>query len=352
MRRVRSGRAGGERGATSVFIAFLLVVLLGFAAIAVDVGLLYSERAQLQNGADASALAMAQECARNRYSDNCSATSPIATGLANQNASDNMSNVFSIQLEKDAQTVAVTTSAKEAGVKDNSVSLLLAGVLGFPTSEVKAKSSAEWGAPIAGPTLFPLAFSICQVQGYVDGPLQLLRSHSVDVSKGGNAKCKNTKNQEVPGGFGYLPTAEGTCGALVDVVAADGWVKSDPGVNEPVKCSNELNRWGAEISAGRKIVAYLPVFDEVKGEGNNAEFHLVSFAAFEVTGWKLSGSPDLPFSFRNRASADTGVTASTECLEGCRGVIGRFIRYASLAEGFKLGTVSDPNGAYIVRLTL
>lgn len=352
MRRLTTDTAVNERGATSVLVAILLVVLLGSTALVVDVGLLYAERAQLQNGADASALAMAQECARDRNSDNCSEASPIAANLSNRNASDDMSNVFSIQLEKDAQTVAVTTSAKEAGGKDNSVSLLLAGVLGFPTAEVKARSSAEWGAPISGPTLFPLAFSICQVQGYVDGQLQLLQSHSVDVSKGGNARCKNTKNQEVPGGFGYLPTAAGSCGALVDVVAADGWVKSDPGVNEPVKCSNELNRWGAEISAGRKIVAYLPVFDEVKNQGNNAEFHLVSFAAFEVTGWKLSGSPDLPFSFRNKASAETGVTASTECLEGCRGVIGRFIRYASLAEGFKLGTVSDPNGAYIVRLTL
>ena len=51
-----------ERGASAVLVAILLVPLLGFAAIALDVGALYVERGQLQNGADAAALAIAQDC--------------------------------------------------------------------------------------------------------------------------------------------------------------------------------------------------------------------------------------------------------------------------------------------------
>ena len=54
-----------ERGAVSVLIAILMVSLLGFTALAVDVGMLYAERTQLRNGADAAALAIAQKCARN-----------------------------------------------------------------------------------------------------------------------------------------------------------------------------------------------------------------------------------------------------------------------------------------------
>src|SRR5688572_8427700 len=46
-----------ERGATSVFFALFLLALLGFFAVAADVGLLYQVRAQLQGAADASALA-------------------------------------------------------------------------------------------------------------------------------------------------------------------------------------------------------------------------------------------------------------------------------------------------------
>ena len=41
-------------------VALLLGVLLGFAALVVDVGMMYTEKAKLQNAADAAALAGAQ----------------------------------------------------------------------------------------------------------------------------------------------------------------------------------------------------------------------------------------------------------------------------------------------------
>ena len=42
-------RIAGERGAVSVMVAVSMVVLLGFVALVVDVGLLYAERAELQS---------------------------------------------------------------------------------------------------------------------------------------------------------------------------------------------------------------------------------------------------------------------------------------------------------------
>ncbi len=53
--------SNAERGAVLPFFAILLVVLLGFAAFAVDFGFAYMRQAQLQSVADAEALA----CARN-----------------------------------------------------------------------------------------------------------------------------------------------------------------------------------------------------------------------------------------------------------------------------------------------
>src|SRR5689334_7899745 len=54
-----------ERGATAVLIAVLIGggVLLGMGALVVDIGQLYQNRAELQNGADAAALAVAKSCA-------------------------------------------------------------------------------------------------------------------------------------------------------------------------------------------------------------------------------------------------------------------------------------------------
>src|SRR5262245_46799109 len=48
-----------RRGAVSVFLAIFVVVLISFAALAVDIGSLYSAQAELQRAADAAALAAA-----------------------------------------------------------------------------------------------------------------------------------------------------------------------------------------------------------------------------------------------------------------------------------------------------
>ena len=73
-----------ERGATAVIFALLLVPMLGFAAIAVDVGSLYAERARLQVAADAAAIAVAQDCARG----NCGDMLATAQGLVAANDGD------------------------------------------------------------------------------------------------------------------------------------------------------------------------------------------------------------------------------------------------------------------------
>ena len=46
-----------EDGQSLVMVALLFVVLLGFSALVIDVGMLYVTKAQLQNAADAGALA-------------------------------------------------------------------------------------------------------------------------------------------------------------------------------------------------------------------------------------------------------------------------------------------------------
>lgn len=346
MRRLSQGHAHNERGAISVIVAILMVTLLGFVAIAVDIGVIYSERTQLQNGADASAMAMAQKCARDASDPECSTTSAIAGSLANQNALDGMSKIYNIELDKTGRKVSVTTSAKEVGGADNSVSLFFADVLGIPTKEVGARSSAIWGSPKAGRTAFPLAFSICQVKDKIGGQLQLLQEHG----KNGNADCNyGPSGAAVEGGFGWLVQDAGACGGTIDLALSEGG--SDPGNNAPGNCSTELNRWATEITAGREIIVLLPVFNKVTGTGSGAIYGLISFAAFKVTGWKFSGDSGLPYTFQNRASATTGVTSSTECRGECRGIIGSFVKYVSLADGYSLGPVDD-YGAIIARPTL
>ena len=50
-----------KRGAVAIYVAILLPVLIGFAALAVDVDHVYGVRNELQNAADAGALAGASD---------------------------------------------------------------------------------------------------------------------------------------------------------------------------------------------------------------------------------------------------------------------------------------------------
>src|SRR5260221_14560547 len=57
---LRRSRAENRSGQALVLVAIALVALIGFAALAIDVGHAYAQRRQLQNAADAAALAGAR----------------------------------------------------------------------------------------------------------------------------------------------------------------------------------------------------------------------------------------------------------------------------------------------------
>ncbi|MCO4263362.1 pilus assembly protein TadG-related protein [Pseudarthrobacter sp. MDT3-26] len=330
----------GERGAVSVIVAFMLVALLGFGAIAVDVSMLYAERTQLRNGADAAALAIAQRCAASASDPGCSATSTLAASLTSSNANDGLSNIKSTVLDTSARTVTVTASAQEAGHSPNEVSLFFARTLGMNTAEVNAPATVKWGSPIKGPTPFPVTVSICQVRDSTN-VMQLLQLHG----KNANADCNyGPSGAAVEGGFGGLKQDPGECGAIIDI--ATSTAGGDTGNNAPPHCEATLNAWAADMNAGKDVVILLPIFNKVTGSGTNAVFKLTTFAAFRVAGWKV-GNTGLPYTFRNRAP---DVPAALECREPCRGIIGTFVRHVSLAAGYTLGPI-NPDGATVVALS-
>ncbi len=58
-----------QRGATAVLVAIMIVVLLGFAALAIDIGYLMASKNEAQNVADASALAACSELGEQHYQE-------------------------------------------------------------------------------------------------------------------------------------------------------------------------------------------------------------------------------------------------------------------------------------------
>jgi len=86
----------GDRGAVAMIVAMLFGfgVMLGLAALTIDVGNINADRRQLQNGADAVALAVAQQCATD---GTCDVVTPSKIDdlqkLANANAADNATSI-------------------------------------------------------------------------------------------------------------------------------------------------------------------------------------------------------------------------------------------------------------------
>jgi Flp pilus assembly protein TadG len=83
-----SAKLRSEKGVTLVYVAILLVVFLGMTALAVDIGYLMVSKNELQNAADAAALAGARQLGEN-YNKSVSPVSTNVLNVAQTTASQN-----------------------------------------------------------------------------------------------------------------------------------------------------------------------------------------------------------------------------------------------------------------------
>ncbi|MGN6609589.1 MAG: pilus assembly protein TadG-related protein [Jatrophihabitans sp.] len=382
----RQHRAGSERGAVTALLTILVGtgVLLGTGAIVVDVGQLYSERTQLQNGADAAAIAVAQKCAISLTS--CAAGVSSAPRYANLNASDGASAVDSVcgrsaiggltvcsgatgtlvtcpSLPSAGNFVDVHVSTKQA----NGSTLLpptfaahLAGNSAFTGSHVLACARATWGAPSKN-TGLALTISLCEwlratstgtiskyvAQGPYPSPTPWPPAYTTGIAGteqvlqlhgSGNTCSGSPSGFDLPGGFGWLtPDTGGTC---ITTVSAQGTVSENPGNSASSACQTALQTAYAD-SLHKPI--YLPIYDGVKYSGNNGIYHIAGFAAFVVTGYRTPGNP----STQSMPSLISGTKYCTGSLNSC--VYGFFTR-ALLPLGTTLSGSTDM-GLLVVQLS-
>lgn len=147
------GRHRRENGTAMLFVVGIFVLLLGFAALAVDVGYMYVLRSQLQNAADAAALAAASN-----LGDEADSRS-----LANTYAAYNMQETKHGDVLSDSDIVfgnwdtasrvftpvgglaalnAVQITTRRAEVNDNPVQHFFAQAIGYPQSDIAATAVA------------------------------------------------------------------------------------------------------------------------------------------------------------------------------------------------------------------
>jgi Flp pilus assembly protein TadG len=285
VRRVRN-----ERGAVAVMVALLLVPLMGFAAIGVDVAGMWSEHQQLQDGADAGALAIAQDCGRG----SCGSTGDTAQQYATLNHVGAGATGTVLSASPSSVTVRATTTRKH----------LFAAVLGVESSQLGAQATVAWGSPTGGNAVLPLAFSWCEWnQQTVNGVPSTTTERVIYLTKtSGTTGCTGPSNNIVPGGFGWLTVNSGSCGTRTSI---GDTIYSDPGNSA--------------------------------GTGSGASYHLYGYAAFRLTGYSFGGQ----FSWPSQAPCN----GNNRCVKGY------FTSYVDLSNAFAYSAGAPALGASVVKLT-
>jgi Flp pilus assembly protein TadG len=301
-------RLSGEHGATAVIFALLLVPMLGFAALAVDIGSLYAERARLQVAADAAALAVAQDCSRGACGD------MLATARAMVAANDG--DAAAAQPVLNSAPLSVTVTGRTP------VQHWFAPVIGHDATAVSATATVGWGAPSQGTAVLPLAFSWCSFKAQTGGGLPSTTTvQTIKLSKSaGLPDCTGPSGNVVPGGFGFLVTDSGTC----EVTSAlDQRMTSSTGNTPPQGCS------AADFAGyvGRTVL--LPIFDEFGGTGSGAWYR--------VYGYDFGGQ-------FNTGKKVCGGNGSDRC------VLGYFTRFVELSDAWNYSPDAPQLGASILRL--
>lgn len=128
-----------ERGAVLVLTAFAMVVIFGFAALAIDGGRLYVTRGEIQNSADASALAGGQSLASSQGEANRAAREwADKNGLTGDEV---VSVDFNVRCGGGAKDDTITVNVKR------NVDFTFARVLGADESDVTACATVQLGSP-------------------------------------------------------------------------------------------------------------------------------------------------------------------------------------------------------------
>lgn len=273
-----------ENGAVIVLMMVVIVVILGMAALVVDIGALLDEKRQLQNGADAGALAVAQSCSPGPCND------ALAPALAKDNSRDSDSSAF-VSHTPGFVTVETRTGNGSSDVVPFQFGRALTGDKGKP---IKATAVARWGG-IKRTSVVPLTISKCEFDAATNKNTEFGKPVVVLFKTKAN-KCSNTNGSDLPGGFGWVKDA--TPNDCSVTPSAGDTVGDDTGVIGTPKGCEMSTLLGKDVS--------LVVYDGTAGSGNNGTYHVYGFANFHLTGYQ----------FANLTGGTVTCAASDSCIAG------------------------------------
>jgi len=262
-----------ERGQATVLTLIFLVVLLGMAALVLDLGSWYRADRDTQSTADAAALASAQA-----LPDDTGQASSLASTYASKNGSGLESVSFSNSYGPN-DTIKVTVKKPANGVFTKLFGVNSVNVGSKATARTALISSAKYVAPIVVRNTHP------KLLGTVGCPC-FTPANVTTIPLGRNG---------APGAFDLL-NLDGSRGGTGPGILADWMLKgydgyldigqyySDPGAKWD---SSEIH--GAlDDRIGTTLL--FPVYDNLIGTGSNAQYHVIGWVGFHLLSYEARGS--------------------------------------------------------------
>jgi len=268
-------RLKSERGQAFVVMVLSLAVIIGMAALALDVGHWFRDKRRLQGTSDAAALAGAQQ-----LPDDPAGAKAMALNYANQNGGDVAAANITVSSTYFANdTITANGQRNDAG--------MFTGLFGIANVNITSHSKVIVGPPYDALHVAPMVV-YC---GH-----SLIQNCNNDHTPQFNVPTTlNYDKMGAPGAFGMLDL-QGQGGAVSTSIEA-AWISqgfdkylglgkynSDPGAKFS---SSNIQR---ALDGRLNTVLLFPVFKTIDLGGSNAVYDIIGWIGFKLTSYTVNGN--------------------------------------------------------------
>jgi len=268
-------RLKNERGQAFVVMTLSLAVIIGMAALALDVGHWFRDKRRLQGTSDAAALAGAQQ-----LPDDPAGAKAMALNYANQNGGDVAAANITVSSTYFANdTITANGQRNDAG--------MFTGLFGIANVNITSHSKVIVGPPYDALHVAPMVV-YC---GH-----SLIQNCNNDHTPQFNVPTTlNYDKMGAPGAFGMLDL-QGQGGAVSTSIEA-AWISqgfdkylglgkynSDPGAKFS---SSNIQR---ALDGRLNTVLLFPVFKTIDLGGSNAVYDIIGWIGFKLTSYTVNGN--------------------------------------------------------------
>jgi Flp pilus assembly protein TadG len=265
--------ARNQTGQATILTLVFLTVLLGMAALVLDVGSWYRADRDTQSTADSAALAGAQA-----LPDSTADASSLASTYASKNGGGLDGVSFSSSYGTN-DTIKVTIKKPAQGIFTRLFGVSSINVGSKATARTALISSAKYVAPIVVKNMHP----------------KLLGTAGCPCFDPSNVTTIPLGRNGAPGAFDLL-NLDGSRGGTSPGILADWMLKgydgyldigqyySDPGA----KWDSSQMHDALDQRIGTTLL--FPVYDDLIGNGSNAQYHVIGWVGFHLLSYEARGS--------------------------------------------------------------